>query len=37
MRNAKKNLKVTTSENDRKIKCLNDRLQNMMFEKITQF
>lgn len=37
MRNAKKNLKVTTSEKDRKIKCLNDRLQNMMFEKITQF
>lgn len=37
MRNAKKKLKVTTSEKDRKIKCLNDRLQNMMFEKITQF
>lgn len=37
MRNAKKNLKVTTSEKDTKIKCLNDRLQNMMFEKITQF
>lgn len=27
MRNANKNLKVTTSEKDRKIKCLNDRLQ----------
>lgn len=37
MRNAKKKVKVTTSEKDRKIKCLNDRLQNMMFEKITQF
>lgn len=37
MRNAKKKLNVTTSEKDRKIKCLNDRLQNMMFEKITQF
>lgn len=29
MRNANKNLKVTTSEKDRKIKCLNDRLQKM--------
>lgn len=37
MRNANKNLKVTTSEKDRKIKCLNDRLQKMLFEKITQF
>lgn len=34
MRNANKNLKVTTSEKDRKIKCLNDRLHKMLFEKI---
>lgn len=37
MWNVNKNLKVIIFEKDRKIKCLNDRLYKMLFEKISNF